>query len=506
MSSNTTRSLGKYRLLALLAQGGVGDIWLAVSNGPGGFSKLVVRISARLSHPHIVQTHEVGEDRGTLFIAMEYLEGQSLSRLRRRHLQTRETPLPLALELPVILATLRALEHAHELRDYDGAPLRIVHRDVSQQNVMVTYDGQIKLLDFGIAKALDTTEETRTGTIKGKISYMSPEQAVADDIDHRTDIFSAGVLLAEAIAGERFWPRLPQTRIFGRLVQGELPTLRDRAQKTPETLLKVCERSLMVDRDARYASVRDMRVELEAVLSAHPELHGGAQATAACLAEVFASERTGVRAYVDQQLQTLRGTEEASVHALVSLDALHRDTTSLPFAPVAVDSSSQLSRRSSLAPLATSVMPPGESSSALLPIMPSPGTAFFPVNVSPRRPVPLAWAAALGVIGVLVGMLLVGGIGGRRAGSMDLGRAPAMGPPASAEVLPSPTALCAPPPAPVATAAATSGEGAADASVAEPAASSNRAPPTFRPSPSPSPRATAPATARPQELDIRLSR
>jgi eukaryotic-like serine/threonine-protein kinase len=524
MSSSITRSLGKYRLIALLAQGGMGDVWLAVSCGPAGFSKLVVikelrstfvhdapflrmfleeaRLSARLSHPNIVQTYEVGEERGTLFIAMEYLDGQSLHRLRRRSQQHHGRALPLALELPVLLATLRALEYAHEFDDYDGTPLRVVHRDVSPQNVMVTYDGQVKLLDFGIAKALDTSEETRTGTIKGKITYMSPEQAVADDIDHRTDIFGLGVLLAEAICGERFWPKLPQARIFARLVRGELPTIRDRAQNAPEALIDVCERAISVDREARYASARAMRMDLEAVLAAHPELRSSAHDTAAHLAEAFAPERAEVRACIDAQLRTVRSAESAGVQEvrLLSLDAYHSDTASLP-APAAFESASHPSRPSSLAPLSATVRPPNVAASvSSLNTTRSPDTASVSINavMRPSRPLRvIAVAATLGVIGVFVVMLFIA------ARSMEARRAAAAAtaaPPASTDALPAATASTAPAEA---TATTNTGDGASPSPATGEAAdagapSTSRSAPTWHTPPR--------APAKRPDLDIRLSR
>jgi serine/threonine-protein kinase len=362
----------------------MGDVWLAMSHGPAGFSKLVVvkqlrgmfadeprlltmfldeaRTSARLNHPHIVQTHEVGQDGDAYFIAMEYLDGQSLQRLRRR---TRDAgaPLPLALELPVLLAMLRALDYAHELEDYDGTPLRLVHRDISPQNVIVTYDGQVKLLDFGIAKARDSADDARAGTIQGKMAYMAPEQARGDDVDRRADVFSMGVLLAEAITGERYWPRIPHAELYHHLVRGELPNVRERAWPAPEALLRVCEKALAFERDARFASAAEMVADIEAIIAANPELRAPVHATSTCVAEVFAEHRAKVRSTIDAHMRALRAEVEepvADASDMPSLASLQCNTPTEPM-PVVADSPSHPTP-SSLAPVSSPMAAPSTSS------------------------------------------------------------------------------------------------------------------------------------------------
>src|SRR5260370_910736 len=196
MQSTGHRDGGKYKLLAELGRGGMANVYLAVARGPSGFNKLVVlkclrsdlasdtellamfldeaRLAARLNHPHVVQTYEVGEYVGRPVIVMEYLEGQVLSSLVQR--AQSNNALPLSLHLRVIIDALEGLHHAHELTDYDGKPLGLVHRDISPQNVFVTFDGHVKVLDFGIAKAATSQSQTATGILKGKVKYMAPEQ------------------------------------------------------------------------------------------------------------------------------------------------------------------------------------------------------------------------------------------------------------------------------------------------------------------------------------------
>src|SRR5215468_3006277 len=210
-AEDEAQGLRKYRLIAEIGKGGMADVYLAVVQGPAGFNKLVVikktrseltrdpefiamfldeaRLAARLNHPNVVQTHEVGQEGDRYFIAMEYLDGQPLNRIRARA----GSSFGVNLQVRVLADVLAGLHHAHELCDFDGTPLGVVHRDATPQNVFVTYDGLIKVVDFGIAKAVDSSAETRTGVVKGKVTYMAPEQAKGDRVDRRADIFAVGV-------------------------------------------------------------------------------------------------------------------------------------------------------------------------------------------------------------------------------------------------------------------------------------------------------------------------
>ncbi|HEY0190086.1 MAG TPA: serine/threonine-protein kinase, partial [Kofleriaceae bacterium] len=203
--------LGRYRLFAKLGSGGQADVFLAIARGTVGVDKLVVikraradgalgefldeaRLSLRLNHPNLVHTFEVGQEDGAHFISMEHVEGMSLKALLASP-RTRE--LPPAIWLRVIADALGGLAHAHGLRDYDGKPLGIVHRDISPHNIVVSYDGVTKLLDFGIAIAGAGAAE-----VTGKPAYMAPE-AAAGRADRRSDVFAMGIVLWEALAGRR---------------------------------------------------------------------------------------------------------------------------------------------------------------------------------------------------------------------------------------------------------------------------------------------------------------
>ncbi len=206
---------GKYALLRRLAKGGMAELFLALQRSVAGFEKLIVikrilpsmnqdkafvglllreaRIAATLSHPNIVQIFDVGEVNGTYFIAMEYIHGEDIQAILRAMKKKGLTEFPLEHALSIALGTAAGLAYAHDRRDLDGTPLGIVHRDVSPRNIVVSFTGDVKLVDFGVAKSyVDPGDDTQRGILKGKAPYMSPEQASGQPIDWRTDIFAAG--------------------------------------------------------------------------------------------------------------------------------------------------------------------------------------------------------------------------------------------------------------------------------------------------------------------------
>jgi serine/threonine protein kinase len=337
--------IGKYRLIAEIGRGGMADVYLAVSAGPAGFRKLVVikelrpslarereframfldeaRLAARLQHPNVVQTYEVGSvGDGTLrrhFLAMEYLDGQPLHRLIKRVATggTREGAhtLPLNVTLEIATAVLAGLHSAHELRDFDGTALGVVHRDVSPHNVFVTYDGQTKLVDFGIAKAVGARSETRAGVLKGKVAYMAPEQARGDQVDRRADLFAVGTVLWECIAGRRMWRGVPDLTIVHHLLNGEIPSLAEAAPDAPADVIAVVERALAPDRERRYQTALEMQEALERCLAAHGGAPGN-RAIGALLDDLFADHREKTRAIINAQLESLGATDSDDEHAI----------------------------------------------------------------------------------------------------------------------------------------------------------------------------------------------
>jgi serine/threonine-protein kinase len=283
-AAQSSSRTGAYRVLAELGEGGTAVVYLAVSQGAGGFNKLVVlkalktsmasdadfrrmfineaRLSARLSHPNIVVVNEIIEQDGVPVIVMEYLDGKSLAEMRIR---LRER-FDLQMQLRILSEALNGLHYSHDLTDYDGTSLNLVHRDMSPHNVFVTYDGRVKILDFGIAKLSGSLVETHTGVIKGKLRYMPPEQISGEKVDRRADIYAAGVMLWEAATGTRMWPELSEAAIMNRVLRGEVPSPRDvRPDVSPE-LERICMKALAPKAADRYATAADMQADVDTLL------------------------------------------------------------------------------------------------------------------------------------------------------------------------------------------------------------------------------------------------
>jgi len=282
----TVEAVGKYRIVMPLGQGGTADVYLAVADGPSGFTKLVVvkvlrkslasdadfrlmfvseaRLAARLHHPNIVQTNEVIEVDGASVLVMEYLDGQPLSQVIVRGKQGAFT---LAMQLRVLVDALAGLHAAHELADFDGTPLGVVHRDVSPHNLFVTLEGHAKVLDFGIAKLERSLVETEVGTVKGKLRYMAPEQIAGDKLDRRADIYAAGVILWEALTGERMWKVSQEQEIRARVLAGDLPMPETARPDVPPALARICRRALARAPGDRYATAAQLADELEAAMT-----------------------------------------------------------------------------------------------------------------------------------------------------------------------------------------------------------------------------------------------
>ncbi|HEX6239670.1 MAG TPA: protein kinase [Polyangiales bacterium] len=334
-------SLGRYHLIASLGQGGMANVYLAVVGGPGSFSKLMVlkalrsdvqaapefiqmfldeaRLSARFNHPNIVQAYEVGEANGTYFIAMEYLDGQTLRSVQRKFAGA----FPLEEELRVLADTARGLHYAHELRDFTGVPLNVVHRDVSPQNIFLTYDGQVKLLDFGIAKAVDSEHLTQVGLIKGKIEYIAPEQARGDPVDRRADVFALGAMAWEAVTRQRFagGPNLAAvTKLHKRLTGGE-PDVLQLQPEAPEKLVRLIRRALALDPAYRFETAAAFATEIDEFLDSM-NLRPSPMTLRERLARPFMAERARINSVIEEQLKRLgqRGVQDSGIPRIERTD------------------------------------------------------------------------------------------------------------------------------------------------------------------------------------------
>jgi len=329
-------STSRYRLLVELGHGGMANVCLAVQLGSAGFRRLAVlkrlrshlsqdseflemflqeaRLAARLNHPNVVHTHEVGHDEECHFMALEYLQGQSYQAVLAR---AGRDQYDFAHSLRVLIESLKGLDYAHQLKDFDGTPLHVVHRDISPSNIFITYDGQIKILDFGIAKAMSSSVETKAGMLKGKISYMSPEQASSETVDNQTDLYAVGVLLWEAAAGRRRWRSVPEVTVLRKLMNREPPQPPEAASRgLPAEVDAICLRALDPDPRNRFANAAEFREALEGLL----DLMGrrvNSEEVGRGVAEKFLEDRQKLQESIEQELKKLQRDEDLTLSSLV---------------------------------------------------------------------------------------------------------------------------------------------------------------------------------------------
>jgi TonB family protein len=279
---------GQYELLQKIASGGMAEVFRARRTGVEGFQKIVAikkilphiadndefismfadeaKLAAELNHPHIVHIYDLGKiQAGGYFIAMEYVEGTDLRSILR---DGREVALPMPVPLAVYVASkvASALDYAHRRRDARGEELHIVHRDVSPQNILISHEGEIKLCDFGIAKADRKVSQTESGSLKGKLQYMSPEQAWGKPIDHRSDLFSLGSVLHEMLTGERLFRGGTDMVVLELVRKAEVVAPSQVNADAPAALDAVVLKALSREPDARYATGSEMLRDLESIL------------------------------------------------------------------------------------------------------------------------------------------------------------------------------------------------------------------------------------------------
>src|SRR3954470_10755406 len=294
-------TFGRYELLKRLAGGGMGEVYLARQRGIDGFQKLLViktllphlcedeefitmfkdeaRVTAQLIHPNICQVFEFEQVGGVYYMAMEYLRGEDLRRLWKA-CEQKGTPLRVPLICRIISDAAAGLDFAHSLRDSRGDPFNIVHRDISPQNILVTFEGGVKIIDFGVAKAAGRAQHTQTGALKGKYSYMSPEQVAGLEVDGRSDIFALGIVLHELLTGRRLFKADSDVQTLARVRECVVAPPSRLNPQLPPGLDAIVLKSLAKDPNDRYTTAQEFRLAIEDWL-----IQGRMSASSAHLAE-----------------------------------------------------------------------------------------------------------------------------------------------------------------------------------------------------------------------------
>ncbi|WP_368738566.1 serine/threonine protein kinase [Corallococcus exiguus] len=303
-------TFGRYELLRKLATGGMGAVYLARQKGPVGFQKLLVvkrllphlseddeflqmfldeaRIAALLNHPNIAQIYEMGDVDGQYYIAMEYVHGEPLGSLVPRA-SAHPGGFPLGLRCRIIAEAAAGLDAAHNARSPSGRKLSLIHRDVSPQNVLVGFNGGVKLIDFGVAKAQGKLSQTVVGTIKGKHAYMSPEQARGEPLDARSDVFGLGTVFYELLTGGRLFKRETEMATLKAVVGHKIVPPSEAVPGIPKSLDPIVFKALARKRDDRFTTAGELQLALEEFLQ-QEKLHGTSAHLAAFMRDVYSDE------------------------------------------------------------------------------------------------------------------------------------------------------------------------------------------------------------------------
>jgi serine/threonine-protein kinase len=339
---------GKYLLLDRIAVGGMAEIFLARQMGPEGFEKTVVlkrirphlgdkksfvrmflneaKLAAQLNHPNIIHIHDLGKVGDSYFIAMEYLFGRDMRRVIPKAEQ-QGIAFPIVYACKIASQVLEGLYYAHEKSDLQGQPLGIVHRDVTPENIFVSFDGGVKVLDFGIAKAANQVEMTRAGEIKGKLSYMSPEQCMGKPLDRRSDIFSLGVVLYEWVTGFKLFTGESDVAVLKSITDGKIYRPSYFKHDVPEAVETILMRALEKDPDARYQTSWEMQYDLDRFL-ANNEFTPSNQHLATFMKQLFADEIEAERARLSGRGVSLDAMGERMAN--LDVDKLTEEATSGP--------------------------------------------------------------------------------------------------------------------------------------------------------------------------------
>jgi serine/threonine-protein kinase len=334
---------GRYTLLLPLNTGGMGEIFLARLEGSHGFDKLCVikkilphlaqdqdfvsrfvdeaHILVKLSHGNVAQVLDMGVHDGAPYIALEFVDGKDLRRVLSR-MRDRKLPLPLSFVLAVITRVLDALAYAHRKRDDQDHELNLVHRDISPQNVLISYEGEVKVIDFGLAKSALSASRTNPSIVMGKFMYMSPEQARHKAVDRRSDLYAVGLCLWELVAGKNPFEDVPPGELMAKVANPTIPPLNTVEPLCPQALSEAVAKSLAVDPAQRFQTAEEFRGKLQTILQ-QIDPSAGAETTSRFMRDAFASEYQFERRMlttVKEQAKELEALDEPSQGAEETVD------------------------------------------------------------------------------------------------------------------------------------------------------------------------------------------
>lgn len=334
------QKLGRYTLVEQLAVGGMAEIWLAHTADVQNIEQVVVikkirphlakqkhflsmflneaQLAIHLDHPNIVQIYESGKPNDQHFIAMEYIFGRDLSEIipkaKRAHI-----PFPVEYAVQIIIQVCEGLQYAHTQTDSHGHPLKIIHRDISPQNVLISFEGDVKILDFGIAKAANQYEQTQQGVLKGKVSYMAPEQILGTGLDHRVDIFCLGAVFYELLTGYKLFSGENELAILRSITEGPIYPPSYFNEEIPSSLETILLKALAKDPEERYTNAWELQSDLTDLLNQF-DFQPTAQHLSNFLRQLFEDEVDQEAHYLKKKLREILEEQEAST-LLESLDS-----------------------------------------------------------------------------------------------------------------------------------------------------------------------------------------
>ena len=309
-ATTPNQQFGKYRLLKKLAQGGMAEIFLAIQHGPHAFEKVVVikrmlpelcesfdfvqmfldeaRVAARLDHPNIIRIYDFGDFEGQYYLAMEYVPGEDLASIVQQCKRTR-IKVPVELVVDLMIGAAEGLHHAHEMEDGQGNSLGIVHRDVSPSNIICGYQGAVKILDFGVARAKNNMSRTSPGVRKGTPQYLAPEQALGESVDRRADIFALGLVMHELLTGNRLFQRENEHATITAIIGDDIVPPSLWRPELPADIDRVVMKAMSRDPGSRYPSALEMAADLSVYLAGLDYVRGSRQME--FLTSLFGEER-----------------------------------------------------------------------------------------------------------------------------------------------------------------------------------------------------------------------